>query len=199
MASLILLPLVGCSRDDNPDPLADIVQANEEKDLQNRNFTSDCGVENPLGLASARMIYRFEGANVIRTTNQYITPDCSGDAAIRFEERGDFDIRKEETTPDGGKGIDIHYTSLWVTTLTPEGVTIANGLQLCSANDWSVNSTRDQTAHANEATCFRVEVPRMNRNLYRVDANVLYLGPASDKNNETRPSGLDMNVKFTVQ
>ncbi len=190
--------MFGCSRDDKADPIGDIVEKTEEKDLQNRNFTSACGAATPLNMPNSRMIYRFGGANVVRTIQMFTTADCSGDAAIRFDERGDFDVNPNNVGPDGGKDIDFNYTSLRVTTLTSDGVKIANAMQLCSANDWSVNSERDQTAHAGEVNCFSAQVPRKNVNLYRVDGNNLFLGASSDKDTTERPIALDMSVPYAA-
>jgi hypothetical protein len=207
----ISLSIASCNKNSNNNPVTNAKTAADERDLQGKNFTSSCSLK-PVdaiytgimtGLAasikSSLMVYRFDGANITRTTRMFASSDCSGDTAISFEEDGDFNLHKDQRTNDGGKAIDIDYNALKVTTVTPAGVTAANAISLCGANDWSANSQRDKTAQAQDSSCLGSQMPRHNANVYRVDADTLYLGKASDSSSTQRPASLDLGEKFVAK
>lgn len=201
LAALITLTFTGCAKNTNLDPIDNAKTASEDRDLQAKNFTTSCTPKAFGTLVGSQIVYRFEGANVVRTTRYYKTNDCSSDADITFVEHGDFALHTDQRTADGGKAIDIDYKSVIVTTVTQQGVTAANAINLCGASDWSQNSQREENQHAADINCLNAQIPRHDSNIYRVDANVLYFGNTSDKSTEPgqRPTQLDMGTKYTAQ
>ena len=77
-------------------------------------------------LKSSQVVYRFDGANVTRTTQLYTSLNCTGDNAVRVEQHGDFNLHKDQKTNDGGKAIDIDYHSILVTAVTDDGAKVSN-------------------------------------------------------------------------
>ena len=202
IVATVILAICACSKNSNIDPIANAKTASDERDLQQKNFTAPCRpAAFAPGILTYQTVYRFEGANTTRTTRYFKTPDCTSDSDIVLTESGDFNLHKDQQTSDGGKAIDIDYKSLMVTTVTPQGVSAANAIQLCNANDWSANSKRDESTRAANVNCLGMPVPRHNSNIYRVDASVLYLGLNADKSTDptTRPTALDMSLIYKVQ
>lgn len=202
--------LSACSKDRNLDPVKNAKTAADERDLQARDFVSECNLKPVDAVLSgiltafeasvkgATTTYKFDGANVTRTTQLYTSTDCSGETAIKFEEIGEFNLHKDQKTSDGGKAIDIDYKTLEVTTVSADGVTVANSTGLCGKTDWGKGDEMDQTSQAANANCFGVEMPRHDANVYRVDANVLYLGAVSDDSTspQERPTSLNTGVPY---
>jgi hypothetical protein len=204
---MMCLAFAACNRDRNNNPFTNAKTAADERDLQGKNFTSECSLK-PMdavftaiatgfsaSVKSSLEAYRFDGANVTRMTRFYQSPDCSGDAAVNFEEMGDFNLHKDQQTADLGRAIDIDYHTLKVQTLTNEGVAAANAIGLCGISDWSVNQQRDVTAQAKDVKCLGTPLPRHNANIYRVDAGVLYLGASTA--NPTDPSQRPTSLSAT--
>jgi hypothetical protein len=210
LASLLV---AACGKDRNNDPIANANEASKDRDLQGKNFASSCSIK-PLDavltgiltggnavIKGAKTVYRFDGANVSRTTRLYTTADCSGETAVSFEERGEIDIKKDQKTNDGGKFIDIQYKTLKVSAANDAGATAANSIKLCGASDWAAKQVRDETANSKDMTCYGAQVPRQNANVYRVDANILYLGTQTKASTDAsqRPSTLNMADKYTAE
>jgi hypothetical protein len=202
-----------CGKNKNNDPFVNNDQAAKDRDLQGKNFASPCSVSaldailtgiltgGTAAIQAEQIVYRFDGANVTRTTHLYTNTSCTGDTAVSFVETGDVSLRPDTRTNDGGKYIDIDYKNLQVTTVTDDGVKAANAIHLCGATDWSANSKRDETAQAKDVLCYGAALPRHNSNVYRVDANVLYFGAQTkaDNNDSERPGSLDFGTKYTQQ
>lgn len=212
--TLIVLPLLallaGCGDDKNNNPLENIAEAAKDKDLQG-SFESECSLK-PLGALvdglltgfeaaarSARVQYRFEGANVTRTTVLFTTADC-GAEALRFEERGEFDLNPDaQKTAENAMPIDMKFRTLVVTAVSADGAEIANGRALCGAADWAAGQERDVTAQAADTACYGADVPRNDNNIYRIDGgNQLLLGQSSTEETGAgeRPTTLE-NVTYT--
>jgi hypothetical protein len=207
------LALTACSKHRNLDPFKNGKTAADERDLQARDFVSECALK-PVdailtgimsafstSIKAATTTYRFDGANVTRTTDFYTTTDCSGETAIRFQELGEFNLHKDQKTSDGGKAIDIDYSSLEVTTVNGDGVTVANSSGLCGKSDWAAGDKMDETAQAANANCFGAEMPRHDSNVYRVDDKTLYLGAVSDQSTDPsdRPTALNTSVPYKAK
>lgn len=202
------LMAVACGKDKNP--ITNGKEAIEDKDLQGKNFESECSIE-PLdalltgilsggqaSVKSSRVAYRFEGANITRTTVLFANLNCDGEA-FRYSETGTFNITKNQRTNDGGYFIDIKYNKLMVKIATDVGTVSANAIKLCGAQDWATGQERDVTVQAKNATCYGTVVPRVNNNVYRLDGGkVLYFGTASLENGQARPTSLS-NVKYVAQ
>lgn len=206
------MAVAACSKKENLNPFDNAKAAGEERDLQSKDFTSACSFE-PLdaiytailssfeaSIKASRVSYRFEGANVTRTTEFYSDAECSGKSALLFSESGEFKLNKDHKTKDGGKGIDIDYKELSVTAQTADGVTAAEAIELCGRDSWKKGTEENVTSEANDTNCLGVKMPRHNSNIYRVDANVLYLGDtASDSSQpEDRPARLNKSVKYSA-
>jgi len=202
------LMAVACDKDNNNNPIDNVREALEEKDLQNKTFQSECNLE-PLdailtgiltggqaSVKSSRTQYRFVGANITRTTILYAQTDCVGDA-FTFNETGAFNVSKNQKTNDGGYFIDINFNKLMLKMDSDVGVQSANAIKLCGASDWAVGQEREVTAQAKDMSCYGATVPRTDLNIYRVDeGNVLYLGTPSKDSNQARPTSLS-KVKYT--
>lgn len=201
--------LVACGKDGNKNPFENAAEAAKDKDLQGKTFESECSVE-PIGAIidglltgfdaagkSTRVQYRFDGANVARTTVLFTDVDCA-DEALRFEERGEFDINKDKKTKDGGYNLDMKFRGVYVTVADANGIEIAKGRELCGATDWTAGEEREVTAKAEDINCYNAKVPRNDVNIYRVDADVLYLGQSGkdEVGANERPSSLDSR-KYT--
>ena len=206
------LAIAACN-DKNLDPVANVATAAQDKDLQSKTFVSECSMK-PLealltGLLSGgqssikgqRVAYRFEGANVTHTTRLFNTADCSGDAAWTFEETGDLKVDKSKKTNDNGYNMDLTYKKVTVAMATDAGATAANAFKLCGSADWAAKQSRDVTPKSAEATCYGAPLPRKLFQVYRVDANVFYLGNAAkiSNNEKDRPSTVNMVDKYTAQ
>jgi hypothetical protein len=200
---------VACGKDDK-NPISNAKEALEDKDLQGKNFESDCSIQ-PLdalltgilsggqaSVKSQRVAYRFEGSNITRTTVLFNDTNCGGEA-FRYTETGTFNITKNQRTNDGGYFIDINYKKLSVKMSSDVGVTAANAIKLCGANNWGAGQEREVTAQAKDLSCYGAQVPRVNNNVYRIDGgNVLYLGTQSLENGAPRPTSLS-NVKYVAR
>lgn len=200
---------VACGKDEK-NPFTNAKEAIEDKDLQGKNFESECSIE-PLdalltgllsggqaSVKSSRVAYRFEGANVTRTTVLFANLNCDGEA-FRYSETGTFNITKNQRTNDGAYFIDFKYKKLILKMTTDVGVVSANAVKLCGVSDWASNQERDVTAQAKDVSCYGTVVPRENNNVYRLDAGkVLMLGTQSLENGAPRPASLS-NVKYTAQ
>lgn len=211
LAALACTLVTACGKDRNNDPIKNVQEAAKDKDLQGKNFASACQLKpveavltgilsgGNASIKGAQTVYRFDGANVTRTTELYSTTDCSGEVAIRFEEGGTVTLDPDKRTNDDGKFIDIDYNSLKVSAVTDEGVKAANAIQLCGATDWSQGTQRDEVAQAPNINCYNAKLPRQISNVYRVDANVLYFGTQDTASIDSahRPTSLDMNDKYT--
>lgn len=188
-------------------------EAAKDPDLQGKNFVSSCQLK-PLdavltgvltggnaSIKGAQTVYRFDGANVSRTTRLYTTSDCSGETAISFEEMGEMKLDPDHRTNDQGKFIDIDYKKVKATAANQAGAEVANAVGLCSAKDWAPKQTRDVTAQAKDMSCYGAQLPRHNSNVYRVDANILYFGSQSKASNDasSRPSTVNFGDKYTAR
>lgn len=208
--SFATLLIAACSKDKNNNPVTNAQEAAKDKDLQLKTFVSDCSIK-PLealltGIFSGgqssvkgqRVAYRFEGANVTRTTRLFNTADCSGDAAFTFEELGTIKIDKNQKTNDGGYNIDLDYNKVKVAMATDAGRVAANAIKMCGAADWAAKQTRDVTAQAKDVGCYGAALPRHISNIYRVDAKTLFMGTQSKGSNTARerPSSLNMSDKY---
>lgn len=204
--SLSVLLIGACSKN--------VREAAKDKDLQNKTFVSEC-TPKPLEAfvtsletlfdgktAGYKTSYKFTGANVNRKTEVYSTLNCTGDAAYTFDESGTISINKDQKykSNDGGYLIDIDYDKLLVKVISEEGIKVANSKKLCGFADWTASKERDVTKQSNDIKCYNSPLPRHVANLYRVDANVLYLGTSSkgDTKDSKRPSSLD-STKYTAK
>jgi hypothetical protein len=200
MMAAVSLCTISCAKNDNLDPAQNAATAAQDRDLQEKDFASPCMAKPLAGVVASKMVYRFQGANMTRTTRYFKTADCSSDTDISFVEQGVFNLHTDQRTPDGGKAIDIDYKTVTVTTVTAQGVEAANAMGLCGAHDWSQNSQRDESSHAADVNCLNAEMPRHDSNIYRVDAKDLYFGATSDKSTDPskRPASLDTSVKYSA-
>lgn len=204
---LLSLPLLlaACGKGKSNNPIKDIARAAEDKDLQG-SFQSDCnlkpfdalwsGLATNLGASvkSSRTEFKFEGANITRTTTFYTSADCAGDA-YALRETGTFELEtdKKKKTNDGGKQIDIKYEMLTANALSDAGREVANATALCGLKDWQTGKDRDVTPQSAQANCYWAKVPRQDYNVYRVDAGRLFLGNDSkaERTPEQRPASLE--------
>lgn len=202
------LTIVACGKHNNP--IENIKQATEDRDLQ-KTFQSDCSRGTFLstlpstfasGLQastkSSRVLMTFKGANVERRTVYYTGLNCDGNEAYSFDELGTFTIgSKNNKTNDGGRPIDIQYDRLNVQILSADGEKLANGEGFCGIKDWQVGKTREVKANVKSATCNLAEIPRLDSNIYRVDAGTLYMGSfdKSQRQPNQRPTSLSP-IKF---
>jgi hypothetical protein len=205
------LMLTACPKKNNP--AANIKEAIRDKDLQEKTFVSECSVKPGDALLTGvltgfqssikgqQVAYRFSGARVTRTTRLFNTADCSGDAALTFEEKGTIDINKKEKTNDGGYNINLDFNNLKVAMATDAGATAANSVKLCGSADWAPKQTRDVTPQAKDTNCYGATLPRHVANIYRVDAGTLYLGTATTgaTKDSQRPTSLDLGTKYKSQ
>ena len=127
--------------------------------------------------------------------------DCSGDAALNFEEAGTIKIETDpnKRTNDQGRNIDVDYKTLQAKVTTDAGATAANAVKLCGLSDWTPNQSRDVQPQSKDLMCYAAQVPRHVSNVYRVDAGTLYLGTLTkgSVSDSERPSKLDMTNKFS--
>ncbi len=195
------LMAVACGKDDK-NPISNAKEAIEDKDLQNKNFESECSIEpidalltglfsgGQASVKSSRVAYRFQGSNITRTTVLFANLNCDGEA-YRYSETGTFNITKNQRTNDGGYFIDINYKKLSVSVASDVGQVSANAIKLCGIENWAVGQEREVTAQAANPSCYGAVVPRVNNNVYRLDAGkVLYMGTQSLENGAARPSSL---------
>ncbi len=212
-AGIVALLLAACAK--STDPVNNVAQAANDKDIQSKNFVSDCkakafdgGLTGIISIGSpiqsALVGYRIDGARISRTSRLFTTNDCSGDTAISFEETGTVSIQPDKRTSDLGKFIDVDYTKLEVATPIAAGVTAANALHLCGATNWDVSASRDVTDRAKDPLCYGVVVPRHLATIYRFDAGNLYWGAtdntgANASDNNHRPSTINFNDKYKAQ
>jgi hypothetical protein len=207
LASVFVL---ACGDDDSDNnPINNVREAVEDRDLQNRNFESACTLEpidavltgvmtgGSAAVKSARVQYLFKGSNITRTTLLYADANC-GDHALTFRERGSFDVNPDKKSNDGGKHIDINYESLHLEVKTEAGKTVANDIKLCGADNWEVEKEREVTEFSADLTCYGMEVPRHVVNIYRVDDNTLYFGAAVTDASD-RPAKLNFKNKYIAE
>lgn len=203
-----LLVTAACNKDTNP--IANVIEASEAPDLQQKNFTSKCSVTpidaiisgiltgGSAAMKSTSTVYRFQGEGLTRTTNIFESSDCSGEVAIVFVEEGKFDVLDDNTTPDGAKLVNFNYEKVSVKIQNQKGVEAANAISLCGTNNWSDNQEADVTTKAADLTCYNATVPRLVANIYKLEGSALYLGtPAKDGVGEaSRPTSLDRNQVY---
>lgn len=212
--AVIPLVLAGCPKNSSNNPIANVKEALADKDLQGKNFVSNCEATPSEGLytsvfsgtdaaiGSSQVTYRFEGANVHRISRFYHSVDCQGDALMSIQENGDIKINTDQNnkTNDGGKVIDMQFNNAKATIDTDAGAKAANGIKMCGISDWNKAKEVDVTAHAAEAQCANVKMPRKLSNVYRVDAGKLYLGSDATKTDvNTRPSKVMSGPEFTAK
>ncbi|PIT98956.1 MAG: hypothetical protein COT74_11965 [Bdellovibrionales bacterium CG10_big_fil_rev_8_21_14_0_10_45_34] len=205
--------IVGCQKDQNNNPVANVVEAAKDTDLQGKTFGSQC-MAKPIdalltgvmtlgksSIKSQQVTYRFEGANVNRQTRLFGTSDCTGEAVFNFEESGTIKIDKDSVTTDGGQNIEMDFLALKAGAATVAGATAANAISLCGISDWTIDQMRDVRAQAGDLMCYGATVPRHVSNVYRVEAGLLYLGTQSKGAipPEERPSSLDKTVPYHSQ
>lgn len=208
--SVLALALSACQNRNN-DPVANAKEAAKDRDLQ-KTFMSECSfkpidaivsglmTEGKASVKSQVVSYSFEGANVIRTTELYTSTDCTGEAAVAFEEAGDIRIG-DERTEDGARTIEMNFKTLDAVVKSEKAAIAANEAKLCGVTDWSAGKSRDVQNHAKDVLCYNAEVPRQVSNIYRVDNNVLYLGTSSKDSvkPEDRPESLNKMIEFRAK
>jgi hypothetical protein len=210
----VLSMTVSCNKSNtNNDPVDNVREAVKEASIQEKTFRGDCQ-DKPINeivtglltlgeasVKSQRIQYRFSGANVSRVTHMYATRDCSGAEAFSFEESGELRIHEDQKTADNAKFVDFDYKKVALTVSSQEGVVIANRISVCNMTDWNVDDRRDVTRVAEEITCYNMEVPRQEYNVYRVDnENTLYFGTHAKSNvPETRPTEIKTELKYTAE
>lgn len=209
--SVAALAIAACDDGRNKNPITNVEQATADRDLQ-ASWISECKTDFSEALKSAfataniqdalksyRLEYKFQGANVTRTLNQYKTADCSGDT-ISFREVGDFRIETDpnKKTNDGGKNIDMHFKTV-TAVVTANGVDVANAIQLCGVGGWNADDEREVTGNSGAGNCYEIKVPRDVYNVYRVNADTLYLGtdPSGANTENDRPArAMNDSVQF---
>lgn len=209
LITALSLIAVACGKDDK-NPFTNAKEAIDDKDLQGKNFESECSVEaldalltgilsgGQASVKSSRVVYRFEGSNITRTTVLFANLNCDGEA-FRYTETGTFNVTKNQRTNDGAYFIDINYKKLMVSITTDVGAVSANAIKVCGIQDWAVKQEREVTAQAKDVTCYGTVVPRVNNNVYRLDAGkILMLGTQSLENGVARPASLS-NQKYTAK
>lgn len=202
------LAIVACSKHNNP--IENVKQAAEDRDLQ-KTFQSDCDRGTllstlPSTLASglqastksSRVLMSFKGANIERRTVYYTGINCDGNEAYSFDESGTFTLKdKKDKTNDGGRPIDIQYDRLDVKILSADGEKLANAEGFCNIHDWKSGKSREIKADAKSPSCNFAQIPRLDSNIYRVDAGTLYMGSfdKSAREPNQRPTSLS-SMKF---
>jgi hypothetical protein len=211
LLALIAATIAGCQKDRNNDPIANAKQAAKDKDLQGKSYVSDCSIKpieavlsgllsaGQASLKSQEVAYRFDGANAIRQTRIFSTPDCTGDAAYVFEEAGSIKIQDQKTA-DLGRFIDFDYKSLKLTVATAAGAEAANAMKICGGN-WAPGQSKDVEAQSADVTCYGAQVPRHVANIYRLDQGNLYFGSVSTASvpDAQRPTSLNTSVKYSAR
>lgn len=211
--SVLALALSACQKNRNNDPIANSKEAAKDRDLQEKTFESECSfkpidaivsglmTEGKKSVKSQVVTYRFEGANVIRNTRLYATADCTGDAALTFEEAGTIEIGDDKRTPDGGRNIEMDFKTLEAKVGSDQDAKAANEAKLCGVTDWAAGQPRDVQNHAKDVLCYNAEVPRHVSNIYRVDADTLFLGTLTKGAvaAEDRPKSLDKATEFKAK
>lgn len=208
LLSAFIFVAAACSKHDK-NPISNVKEALEEKDLQGKNFESDCSIEiarsaftgilsgGAASVKSSRVAYRFQGSNVTRTTIYFANANCDGEA-IRYSETGTFNVTKNQKTNDGGYLIDMNFKKLNAKMASDVGATAANAVKLCGFENWANGQDRDVTAQSKEISCFGAQVPRTNHNVYRLDdRRVLYLGNDGTSTSTDRPASLSRE-KYTA-
>ncbi len=214
MIMFLILPLalVACKDKANKNPIANVTEASKEKDLQ-KTWQTECQLRpidavvtglmsgGQAAVKSMRVQYKFQGANVNRVSALYASADCAQEAYI-FNESGEFKIDKSKKTNDGGVHIDMSFKKVLLTIKDDNGAKSANAGKLCGRSDWAPGNEVDVTAAAKDLTCYNIQVPRKNLNVYRIDNNILYLGAspaAASAKPSDRPATLNFGLKFTPQ
>lgn len=210
-ATFVFASLTACNNDSgSSSPAENSEQALRDTNLQGRTFWSACSTEPLTAIATgiltgdaikaSRTGFGFEGAEVTRHTRFFPAADCSGESAFTFREIGTFEIQSDRETNDGATFIDMNGEKLHVKIDSEVGASVANSLTACKANDWKMGDDREVTAAASEASCYAKALPRMERNIYLVESNTLYLGSTSDagRDGEGRPTQLDRTAQKYV-
>lgn len=209
-AATLALVLGACQKNSNTDPAQNTRESLEDPNLQMKDFQGKCTVTPVDGIISgiltggdatvqsARTQYRFEGAEVFRKTFVYTTTDCTGDVAARFVEKGEFDIKPQDTTTESATPIDLNFRNLMVSVQSTAGVEVANALSLCGSNQWVLGQELDATARAADVTCYSAQIPRQVANIYKLEGNTLYVGTASKDQVDAngRPNFLDRSQPY---
>lgn len=199
---------LGCSKDRDINPIANIREAAKDRDLQSKTFSGACSIrpltaistkiQSGLALKSARIQYRIDGDNITRSTLLYERTDCSGDVAYTFREMGTVSLSPDQRTRDNAKMIDINYTALKLRVDSQDGAQVANGTKLCNISNWQAGQERDVTPTSDDSGCYGIRVPRTDFNVYRIDGNTLYWGSSesSSRDRSDRPTSLDLTEKY---
>lgn len=214
LLSALVACLISCNKNStNNDPVDNTREAVKEAGLQEKTFRGDC-TDKPLNeivtglltlgeasVKSQRIQYRFTGANASRVTHLYSSRDCSGAEAFSFEESGELRIQDGQKTADQATFIDFDYRKVELTVSSQEGVVIANRIGVCNMSDWNVNQTRDVTPMSGELSCYNMQTPRQEFNVYRIDnVNTLYFGTHAKANTpEMRPASAKTDLKYTAE
>lgn len=214
LIAILILPLAmtACKDKANKNPVKNVQEAAKERDLQ-RTWQTECQLK-PIdavltglfsgleaSVKSMRVQYKFEGANVNRVTSVYATTDCAQEA-YTFNEEGSFTLNKSQKTNDGGFSIDMKFSKLKLKIADDNGAKAANAISLCGRNDWSAGKEEGVTTNAKDATCYGIQVPRTNYNIYRIEEkNTLYLGtnPTKATQPSDRPATLNRTLKFSAK
>ena len=210
-AILPMLILGACNKDNGSSPAENVQQAARDPSLQGKTFWSACqtrpltaigtGILTGQAIKGSKTGFLFDGASVTRITQYFISADCSGEYALTFKENGRFNILQDKKSSDQATFIDINFDSLKLTVDNQPGVQVANTLGLCGINDWQVAQERDVTLKASDMKCYNLAVPRLEKNLYKLEGNTLFLGSQQPgfRDSDSRPTMLDRtNEKYVT-
>lgn len=200
--------LSACNPQKDNNPISNIAETAKDVKLVGRTFFADCGPSGlgaqVQGLQMKRVSYKFEGANVTRTTSYYDSNDCTGAAGYSLHEIGQMNIMTDKQTPYGARFLDLNFNQLNVEIVSQGGAEAANTvLGLCGKKDWRPGQRENMTAVAAQANCLNKKL-ELERQIYRVEGDVLIMGDlgvtsAMTRDQQGRPTTLDRTgMKFVA-
>ena len=209
MAIMPALTVVACNRHSRKNPVAAASEALKDKDLQ-KTFQSKCEIKGldavvtgimsagQASVKSSRVLWKFSGNQVTRTTVLFAQADCAQESWV-FQETGKFKIDDKARTNDNGRHLDLDMDRLTLIVRDENGAKAANGIKLCNKADWSANSKEQNvTSSSKDVSCYNAQVPRKQFTAYRIDNGVLYMGDAADAPS-ARPASLNWANRYEAK
>lgn len=210
-ATVPMFMLAACNKDNGSSPAENVQQAARDPSLQGKTFWSDCqlrpltaigtGILTGQSIKSSKTGLLFDGASVIRITQYFSAADCAGEYALTFKETGRFNILQDKKSSDSATFVDINYDILKLAADNAAGVQVANTLGLCGGSDWQAAQERDVTAHSADLKCYNTAVPRLDKNIYKLEGTTLFMGSQQPgfRDSDNRPTMLDRtNEKYVT-
>lgn len=206
----VLMGIAACDDSSNKNPIENVREATQDKDLQSKVYRGECNIEvvdaiasflatgGKVAIKSSRDQYQFVGANVTHTTSLYESANCEGQEVLVFKETGSFNTHPDQRAEDQSKMIDIKYDKLTLAAGNAEGEKAATELKMCGFEDWAGGKEQDVTGQASKANCYGKTLPVSEFNVYRIDNNNLFFGKPG-QSLEARPSRSDMSRKYSAE